>query len=403
MHLKSNTSIELLPENIIDQIKAGEVIEGPANILKELLENSIDANSKSIDVHIENNGLDLIAVCDDGIGITKEDLPLAFHRHATSKLSNFEDLFKLYSYGFRGEALASIASISKISCETIHIKGQHSLFTIEGGRVMAHVCLSQHSQQKAGTKIFVKDLFFNTPVRVKFLRSQQALRNSLKRIMDAFLLAAPEIKFTCRWDNKDKQMFFAETGEDSLFNRVGQLFKIDKRKLKDSLLVSEQSYDDYHLKIYIDKKFTKGFANKKQYILVNNRSIEDKKLHNILLQYLQPLWPQGHSGNYVIKIDLPPDHLDVNVHPQKSCIRFYKSSDVHALLIATVKQLTKNIASNEQSSTTFNPRVDLNTDVSNFKQRYLEDSFAPQSSPSSLLSFDWDYNFLLPFNSSVYG
>src|SRR5690606_27531427 len=158
----------------------------PSTLLKEIIENSIDANSKNIQLQILDNGMELISLEDDGEGIAYDELPLAFARHATSKIHQFEDLYNLYTYGFRGEALASIASISRITCESTTEK-ETSRFKIEGGEVLSHI-KDEKRNHESGTKLYIKDLFYNTPVRLKFLQSKTSEKNQIKKILNSFLL-----------------------------------------------------------------------------------------------------------------------------------------------------------------------------------------------------------------------
>src|SRR5690554_5125892 len=179
--------IQLLPEHLIDQIKAGEVIERPSTLLKELLENSVDANASAIEVEIVGNGLDLLSVKDNGKGIPFEQLDLAFCRHATSKIERFEDIYNLFTYGFRGEALASISAVSKMTCVSNPAGEPESTIKIHGGETLA-IDRDNEPEESSGTKMFVRDLFYNTPARMKFIQSKTSEKNQLKKIVNAFLL-----------------------------------------------------------------------------------------------------------------------------------------------------------------------------------------------------------------------
>ncbi|MBT4791013.1 MAG: DNA mismatch repair protein MutL, partial [Halobacteriovoraceae bacterium] len=209
MNQSSLSKINLLPEHIIDQIKAGEVIERPSTLIKEIIENSVDANSTKIEIHLRENGLELISIIDNGFGISHQELPLAFCRHATSKINHFEDLYHLSSYGFRGEALASIASISRVTCES-QTKNGWGLIKISGGETLTY----QHEAQantETGTQLFIKDLFYNTPVRMKFIQSKTSEKNHLKKILNSFLLTQYQIEFSIKWDDKEKEYYQPRT------------------------------------------------------------------------------------------------------------------------------------------------------------------------------------------------
>lgn len=326
--------INLLPEHIIDQIKAGEVIERPSTLIKEIVENSVDAGSKNIDLSLVNNGMDLISLIDDGHGISKNDLPLAFCRHATSKIEKFEDLYSLYSYGFRGEALASIASISRISCESTTREGESSLIKIEGGEIITHTSLGQQ-QENHGTKLYIKDLFYNTPVRMKFLQSKASEKNQLRKIINSFLLVQPEVRFSLKWDDQEKETYPA-VQKDELEKRVQKV--IFKRNQNQKLISFEQDYDGVFVKGFLSEDSSRGNNNKAHYIFVNNRFVQDIALHKIILNNAANLWPFGEVGQYVLYIELPPEQVDVNVHPNKTVVKIYESSKVQSIVSGALKK-----------------------------------------------------------------
>jgi DNA mismatch repair protein MutL len=214
-------TIRLLPEHLIDQIKAGEVIERSANVLKELIENALDAGAKQVDVEIRDNGLTLMRVSDDGHGISREQIPLAFGRHATSKINAFEDLYRLSTFGFRGEALPSIASVSRMECVSwTQDEPQGGTLRFEGGKQEA-LHGAEKSGRVHGTVMTIQDLFFNTPVRLKFLQSPTSEKNWLKRFFYSFVLASPQVGFSILWDDDERQ-FYAPTTDHVA--RLRQLF-----------------------------------------------------------------------------------------------------------------------------------------------------------------------------------
>ena len=207
MNTLQSSSIKLLPEFLIDQIKAGEVIERPANLVKEVIENAIDAQAKKIEIHLVNNGLKQITIRDDGKGIAFEDLPYAFCRHATSKIEKFQDLYSLDSFGFRGEALASIASVAQVTCiSRQRNQAQGGQFSIAGGQSAKQDHIPQEGIPP-GTLLVIKELFFNTPVRLNFIKSQVSERNALLRILHSFFISHPQITFHLKWDREEKSIF----------------------------------------------------------------------------------------------------------------------------------------------------------------------------------------------------
>lgn len=350
-YLNQSNLIHLLPEHLVNQIKAGEVIERPATLLKELLENSIDAKSTKINIQLINNGLDLIQVTDNGVGIDYSQLPLAFCRHATSKIDVFEDLYKLHTYGFRGEALASVASISKLTCSSITKDLFESTIKIEGGKTVGHY-KDEVKNKKPGTNIFVKDLFFNTPARLKFVQSATSEKNQLNKIINAFLLTHYNIEFSIKIDDKEKKIFQSCA---SLKERVSDIFK---KSIKDTVLLNEveQSYDGAQFKILFSEDSNRGNAGKKQFIFINNRIVFDKQIHQIILHSLQNFWELGSSGNYSAYVYIPSDQIDINVHPNKTIVKFHQPGKIFSLISSTIKSLTstKRSLNNSAASTQIN-------------------------------------------------
>jgi DNA mismatch repair protein MutL len=330
-----NNRINLLPEHLIDQIKAGEVVERPANVLKELLENSIDAGATEVKVTIKENGLDLIAIEDNGNGMFYEELPYAFCRHATSKINSFEDIYRLNTFGFRGEALASISSVSRISCHSAPKKDleQGGKLIIHGAQTVEH---SYYRPGKSGTSIYVKDLFYNTPVRLKFVKSKISEKNALRRIINAFLVSYPHVKFSVSWDDKDREIyspFSDERKADRIKNVIG------KKKNTINLMESQNSYLSNSIRCFISKESTKGNTGKHHYLFVNNRLFTDKKIHQIIIRNMEKFWTFGQTGHYFIELTVPEHEIDVNVHPNKTLIKFLKANEVFSLISASVKKL----------------------------------------------------------------
>jgi DNA mismatch repair protein MutL len=327
--MSSQRSIQLLPEHLIDQIKAGEVIERPSALLKEILENAIDAQASEVDIHLVEGGLELIYVQDNGHGMNFDQLPLAFARHATSKIGHFDDLYKLHSYGFRGEALASAAAVSKLTCFS-NPQENPSL----GGKILIHAGVQQshtpYEDLSPGTKIYIRDLFYNTPARLKFVRSQTAEKNSLKKIIQAFLLAHPFVKFTVKWDDKAKIIYPARTPE-TIVERMKQVLNS-----KDLTSLSRE-YDDYKIRVYLSYESFKGHAGRSQLLFANERLFFDKSLSQLLLRSTEGLWPPGESGHILVFLNIPAEAIDVNVHPNKTQIKFFQSSLVYSLISGTIK------------------------------------------------------------------
>ncbi len=395
-------SIHLLPEHIVDQIKAGEVIERPATLLKELLENSIDANSTKINIHIINNGLDLIAVEDNGSGIKFDDLPLAFCRHATSKINIFEDLYRLNSYGFRGEALASMASVSKLTCISNKDNKIEGTIQFHGGEMVSHR-EDKTSQSEPGTKIFVKDLFYNTPVRIKFLQSQTSEKNQLKRIINAFILTHPEIEFSVKWDDAPKD-FFPIVSEEEIIQRVKKVFEKKKDPLE--LIAFDSEYDGIRVQVILSHNASKGNAGKFHYLFINDRYVQDTQIHKIILNSAQGLWPFGLAGNYVVYVYINPDQLDVNVHPNKTVVKLFQPSKVFSLLSSSIKKHLPKSEANHfqpgQENSSFNmPDSSINFKDINYRSQdftehsNLDNYFQNLDSPNSPISSETDRQYFI--------
>jgi DNA mismatch repair protein MutL len=381
---KSSNQIHLLPEHIIDQIKAGEVIERPATLLKELLENSIDAGATKISIQIINYGLDLIAVEDNGKGMRFEELPLAFCRHATSKLTQFEDLYHLFTYGFRGEALASMSSVSKVTCTSNMKNSSPGTLKLNGGETISHL-QDTNTKENSGTQIYVKDLFYNTPVRMKFMQSQTTEKNHLKKIVNAFLLTHPEVEFSLKWDEDSKEVY-PIVKEEELASRVKKIF--EKKKSNLELLNFTNDYDGIEIRMLLSLNSSKGNAGKFQYIFINDRYVQDVSIHKIILNSSQILWPFGETGNYIAFIYIAPEQLDVNVHPNKTVIKLFQPSKVYSLLSSSIKQHLPKQRSMEMDGATgayqsqaFMPGT---TGHENFKEiNYRPQEFTPSNSLSN--------------------
>lgn len=342
--IDTNPKIEILPEHIIDQIKAGEVLERPASLLKELLENSLDAGSTEIHLHLIENGMDLLSIEDNGHGMTFKNLPYAFLRHATSKLKTFEDLYRLHSFGFRGEALASVAASARVTCTT-----QPKDLNAEGGKIIiagghTELLIAQQASTH-GTSIYIKDLFFNTPARLKFIKSKVSEKSALKKMIYSFVLCHPEVTFTIKWDEKEKEIFKAVSKENAS-ERIAQVF-FGRKAETQNLIFSEETYDNYRVKVYFTKETYTTPQYRHHYLFANKRFFQDKSLHSALLRNLDVFWRFGESGHYVVQIETPPEEIDVNVHPNKIQVKFLRSDVVYSLLVTSLKNGIKSVASQQ--------------------------------------------------------
>jgi DNA mismatch repair protein MutL len=326
----SPPKIDLLPEHLIDQIKAGEVIERPGNLLKEILENAVDAGATKLEITLQNNGLDLIVLKDNGHGMRARDLPLAFSRHATSKISRFEHLYQLHSFGFRGEALASVAAISKIQCISFTKEDPKGAeIRIDGGKVIFEGERQKNSVEH-GTELIIQDLFYNTPARLKFIQSIQSEKTFIKKVLYSFIYSHPEIEFQVKMNDEDKDII---PRTENLQERLENLIP----KAKSQILFNERFYENNELQIYLIPGHLKA-PLRTQYIFINSRYILDKQPHRVLCNALQAAF--GHDDfHYVAFFNVPPDCIDVNVHPNKTIVKCMESSKMMSLLTSSVKEM----------------------------------------------------------------
>lgn len=319
--------IQLLPENIANQIAAGEVIQRPASAVKELLENAVDANATEIKLFVTDAGKNLIQVTDNGKGMSETDARMCFERHATSKISNIEDLFRIKTMGFRGEALASIAAVAQVELKTRKADDELGTFLeVENSIVKKQ----EPCATNAGTSLSMKNLFFNVPARRNFLKSNPS---ELRHIMDEFIRVAmsfPQIFFSLT--SNGQQVFHLEAG--SLKQRITQILGTSYN----AKLVSIKEETDY-MNIY-------GFAGKPeiakktrgdQYFFVNNRFIKSGYLNHAVMNAFGDMIPKDSFPMYVLFIDLDPSQLDINVHPTKQEIKFEDEKIVYAFVQAAVK------------------------------------------------------------------
>jgi DNA mismatch repair protein MutL len=345
--------IRLLPEHLIDQIKAGEVIERPANVVKELLENALDSGATVIDVEIRDNGLNLIRVSDNGCGIYKNDIPLAFGRHATSKINAFEDLYRLTTFGFRGEALPSIASVSKLECvswTTEEEKGGSLRF--EGG-LQSELLVVSKAGKKNGTIMSVQDLFFNTPARLKFLQSGTSEKNWIKKFFYSFVVANPKITFSLLWDDNERLIYPAT---ENAAERIKQLFS---RKAAEKIVIHQASREWNHLKCHVIA--TETFGSKSEgpieHVNINGRPVLDKAYHRVIQQVLDTQM-SFNPPIVSVSIEVPGDQVDVNVHPNKTHLKFHQMGEILSLLSSTLREALPKITS-QSSQTSLDAKIPL--------------------------------------------
>ena len=319
--------IQLLPDNIANQIAAGEVIQRPASAVKELLENAVDAGADEIRLLINDAGKALIQVIDNGKGMTETDARMAFERHATSKIRNIDDLFRIKTMGFRGEALASIAAVAQVEMKTKRAEDETGVYLeIENSVVKKQEPVAMEN----GSSIAMKNLFFNVPARRNFLKSNAS---ELKHIVDEFIrvaMAFPEIFFSL--SSNGQQVFHLEKG--SLKQRIVQILGSSYN----AKLVSVQEHTDYLDIIgFVGKPETAKKTRGDQYFFVNNRFIKSAYLNHAVMNAFDEMIAKDSYPMYALFIDLDPAQLDINVHPTKQEIKFEDEKIVYAFVQSAVK------------------------------------------------------------------
>ncbi len=330
--------IQILPENISNQIAAGEVVERPASVVKELVENAIDAEATRIEIYVEDGGKKKIRIVDNGEGIDKEDIPVVFKRHATSKIRNEDDLYHIQTMGFRGEALSSIASVSKINLKTKpRGSNQASEVIIEAGKLVT----SKPVGMPGGTDITVADLFFNVPARRKFLKTT---RTEQKHIVDQFInsaLANPTIGFSLTHNNRE---IYALPAEQLLPERIAAL--LGNACLQE---MQELAFEHPHLQIsgWINKPGHGQTSARNQYLYVNGRHVKNRTVFGAIKRGFGSTLGRGEYPQFLIFIEIPPDMVDVNVHPRKEEVRFVNESMIFNLVRQMIE---KNIPRIESDS-----------------------------------------------------
>jgi len=321
--------INQLSPSVINQIAAGEVVERPASVVKELLENAIDAGATRIELAVERGGKDLIRVADDGVGMDEEDLLKAFLPHATSKLATADDLTRIQTLGFRGEALAAIAEIAKVRCQTRpQGDSQGRELTIEAGEFSA----VKPCGCPPGTIMEVRNLFFNTPVRRTFLKSDST---ELGHVVEAFsrvALARPEIHMTLRSAGRTLHDLPTAAGTRE---RIAVFFG---RELAESLIWVEGRFDQMHLWGYVGHPSQSRSTAKMQFLFLGGRYVRDRSLTHALNEAYRGLLMVGRMPVAFLHLDLPPEEVDVNVHPTKVEVRFRDSQRIYSQLLSTLRQ-----------------------------------------------------------------
>ena len=418
--------IKLLPENVANQIAAGEVVQRPSSVVKELLENSVDCGSKNIKLIIKHAGKTLIQVIDDGLGMNKDDLSLCYVRHATSKIRKPKDLFDLKTMGFRGEALSSIASVSHLSITSNQISGKNlgNEIKLEGGKIISKgevLC-------KKGTSISVKNLFFNIPARRNFLKSDNV---ELRHIIDEFHRVA--------LINYNTNFIFINN-ENEIFNLKKSIFKerivrIFGKSTKEKLVPINELTEIANIEGFIIKPEYSRKTKTSQFFFVNNRFVKNSHLHHAVRSAYEGMIVENHQPSYYLQFSVPKDSIDVNIHPNKTEIKFDNDQSIYAILKSAIKHSLgqfnispsidfdnsvnlntpynyknkKVTIPNIDFNKSYNPfdisidstqNIDLNPETSIEKESLFQNIFAENDSQTSFSAFQFDNSYIITKISS---
>ncbi|OMF31451.1 DNA mismatch repair endonuclease MutL [Paenibacillus peoriae] len=322
------SKIRVLDEHIANQIAAGEVVERPASVVKELVENAIDAGGTRVDVWVEEGGLQSIRVTDNGSGIEPEDVETAFYRHATSKIGHGRDLFQITSLGFRGEALPSIAAVSKVELLTAAgDDGRARKLVIEGGKLLLH----EDAASRQGTDFTVRELFYNTPARLKYMKTIQTELGHISDVLYRMALSHPEVAFTLRHNGNT---LLQTLGNGDLLQVIAAIYGTSAAK---SMLLLEGESLDYRISGYVSRpEWTRSNRNAISTV-VNGRFVRSYGLNQALLKAYHTLLPINRFPLAVIQLEMHPSLVDVNVHPAKLEVRFSKEAELFQLVEDSVK------------------------------------------------------------------
>jgi DNA mismatch repair protein MutL len=328
---QKSARIHLLSQRLSNQIAAGEVVERPASVVKELLENSLDAGADRIDIELEKGGIKLIRIRDNGVGVEKEDLPLALNRHATSKIKELDDLEKVVSLGFRGEALASISSVSRLAMISRTPDASEAWKVETEGRDMdAKLSPAAHPP---GTNVEVRDLFFNTPARRKFLRTEQTEYKRIDEMIKRLALSRFDVGFNVQHNQRVVHRYESAVSESEIIRRVSQ---ICGSAFMDNTVSIDMEANGVRLRGWVSLPTFSRSQSDLQHFYVNGRAIRDKLVSHAIKQAYRDVLYHGRHPAFVLYLELDPTLVDANVHPTKHEVRFRDGRLVHDFLFSAL-------------------------------------------------------------------
>ncbi|MBO5972447.1 MAG: DNA mismatch repair endonuclease MutL [Alistipes sp.] len=361
--------IKLLPEIVANQIAAGEVVNAPSNVVKEMMENSLDAGATSVRVNFRNGGKDLIQIVDDGCGMSAIDARMAFDRHATSKISSIEDVYRLHTFGFRGEALASIAAVAEVELRTRREEDElGTMTTMAGGEFRSQVPVSC----SRGSQFIVRNLFYNVPSRRKFIDGDNSrLASQIRSEFMRVALCNPDVEFELR-QNDTLQYSLRPT------NRRGRIVDLIGKHIKQNLLDVEVNTSLVRIEGFVGRPQAAKKRNNEQYLFVNGRYFNSLQMQRAIVRAYEKLIPEGCMPSYFIYITVDPDRVDVNVHPQKTTVKFADHDVILEILQAAVRETLAKTGAVPMMD--FSDEGQLNIPVLEREQRVYE---VPKSSTNS--------------------
>ena len=383
--------IKILPSDVSNKIAAGEVVQRPSSVLKELIENSIDANSTRIQIIIKDAGKNLIQVIDNGKGMSRNDMHLSFIKHATSKINKIEDIFSISSMGFRGEALAAIASVSMVEMESINDNQNGHFIEINGGELLSE----KESNIQEGTSIKIKNIFYNVPARRNFLKSDFV---ELRHILDVFhrlAISHPEIEFS--FINNEEEIFYLK--EESLNKRIISIFG---EKIRENLIPINETTQIANISGFVLKPEFSKKSRSNQFVFVNNRFIKSQFISHSISASFEGLLKDGYHPGYFLFIEIDPTKIDVNVHPNKTEIKFDDDQNLYSIINSLVKHClgiyqvspvldfdkdpSMDISYDKVKSQPTNPTIEINSEFNPFKvfndkevSKIINDDMAPDN------------------------
>ena len=372
--------IRLLPEIVANQIAAGEVVDNPASAIKEMMENSIDAGASSLTVNFRNAGLELIQIVDDGCGMSPMDARMAFDRHATSKIETFEDVYRLQTFGFRGEALASIAAVAQVELRTRQAEDEVGTVTIvNGGEFVSQT----PTMCPVGSQVMVRNLFYTAPARRKFNSDRTKMVNEIKKVFRQVALCNPQVR--CELMSNDMPIITLPAG--SLLERI---IGVVGRHIKTNLLEVDVDTSIVKVKGYVGRPSAAKQKNTEQYLFVNGRFFRSSQIYRAIMKAYEKLIPEKDSPSYFLYLTLDPERVDVNVSPHKTEVRFADAEDVNQIVNAAVRSTLAKSGSvammDFENSTPIDipvlgdtsnvvyaePKSSTNSDYNPFREDYIE-------------------------------